>query len=213
MPPRPADSLAQLFSDIAVAIWIVVWVLVGAAVHSAISTIARLRPCRSRAAPTASRTTSDSAGERTRQHPAARRRAEQAAGRGQRGRARHRRRRPQPRHHGRLAGVGAGAGRRRPADPRGRDAVAVSAAAVLPAQVDRDDAGRRPPPANSCSRCGRWPTGRWPSWRRSTPTRWAPGAAKTRWPSAAWLRSNYAPPASRGSAASDLCAFFRGQRG
>ena len=37
--------------------------------------------------------------------------------------------------------------------------------------------------------------------------------AKTRWPSAAWPRSNYAPPASRGSAASDLCAFFRGQRG
>ena len=35
----PARLTAQLFSDIAVAIWIVVWVLVGAAVHSAISTI------------------------------------------------------------------------------------------------------------------------------------------------------------------------------
>ena len=39
MPPPRLDSLAQLFSDIAVAIWITLWVLVGAAVHSAISTI------------------------------------------------------------------------------------------------------------------------------------------------------------------------------
>jgi len=35
----PARLTAQLFSDIAVAIWIVVWVLVGVAVHAAISTI------------------------------------------------------------------------------------------------------------------------------------------------------------------------------
>ena len=35
----PARLTAQLFSDIAVAIWITLWVLVGAAVHSAISTI------------------------------------------------------------------------------------------------------------------------------------------------------------------------------
>ena len=35
----PARLLAQLSSDIAVAIWITLWVLVGAAVHSAISTI------------------------------------------------------------------------------------------------------------------------------------------------------------------------------
>ena len=35
----PARLTAQLFSDIAIAIWITLWVLVGAAVHSAISTI------------------------------------------------------------------------------------------------------------------------------------------------------------------------------
>ena len=35
----PARLTAQLFSDIAVAIWIALWVLVGGAVHSAISTI------------------------------------------------------------------------------------------------------------------------------------------------------------------------------
>ena len=182
------------------------WVLVGAAVHSAISTIGDFgRDLESGANGVADNL--GGASERTRQHPAPRRRAQRSVGRGRRGRARHRRRRPQPRHHGRLDVVAVGAGRRRPADPRGRDAVAVSAAAVLPAQVDGGDAGIDTPPANSCSRCGRWPTGRWPSWRRSTPTRSAPGAAKTRWPSAASLRSNYAPPASRGSAASDLCAF------
>ena len=54
-----------------------------------------------------------------------------------------------------------------------------------------------PPPANSCWRCARWPTGHWPSWRRSTPTRWARGAARTHWPSAGSLRSNSAPPGFR----------------
>lgn len=37
---RPGRLLAQLFSDIAVVVWITVWVLVGMAVHSAIATIA-----------------------------------------------------------------------------------------------------------------------------------------------------------------------------
>lgn len=37
---RPGRLLAQLFSDVAVVVWITVWVLVGMAVHSAIATIA-----------------------------------------------------------------------------------------------------------------------------------------------------------------------------
>ncbi len=37
---RPGRLVAQLFSDIAVAVWTFVWVCVGVAVHSAISTIA-----------------------------------------------------------------------------------------------------------------------------------------------------------------------------
>ena len=40
----PARLVAQLVSDLVVAAWIAFWVLVGAAVHSAISTIARRRP-------------------------------------------------------------------------------------------------------------------------------------------------------------------------
>lgn len=37
---RPGRLLAQLFSDLAVAVWLVVWVVVGMAVHDAVSTIA-----------------------------------------------------------------------------------------------------------------------------------------------------------------------------
>ncbi|MGV0744479.1 hypothetical protein [Mycolicibacterium sp. XJ870] len=39
---RPGRLLAQLFSDVAVIIWIVIWVVVGMAVHSAVSTIAEV---------------------------------------------------------------------------------------------------------------------------------------------------------------------------
>ncbi|MFZ0715669.1 MAG: hypothetical protein WAN02_15900, partial [Mycobacterium sp.] len=38
----PGRLLAQLFSDVIVAIWTFLWVLVGLAVHSAVSTIAEV---------------------------------------------------------------------------------------------------------------------------------------------------------------------------
>ena len=38
----PGRLLAQLFSDIVVAVWAFLWVLVGLAVHSAVSTIAEV---------------------------------------------------------------------------------------------------------------------------------------------------------------------------
>ncbi|CQA04730.1 transmembrane protein [Mycobacteroides abscessus] len=39
---RPGRLLAQLFSDIAVAIWTTTWVFVGLAVHAAVATIAEV---------------------------------------------------------------------------------------------------------------------------------------------------------------------------
>ena len=125
-----------MVSDIVVAIWIAVWVLVGVAVHSAISTDRRLRAdvesgangvagnlggarrgrTRCRCSETRSADPLGAAGGFARDIAGAGAQLDTTAD---------------------VAGVAAGAGGGRPADPGGRDAVAVAAAAVLPAEVGR----------------------------------------------------------------------------
>ena len=107
---------------------------------------------------------------------------------------RHRRRRAQPRHDGQLAGVAAGAGRGRAADPLRRDAVAVPADPVLPSQVDRGHAGATPAGEQllALRALANRPLAKLAA---ITPTRSAHGGARTPSRSTAWPPWSSGPPA------------------
>ena len=148
---RPHRLAFQLISDIVVIGWAVLWVWIGLAVHHAISTIgAAGREVENGANGIAGNL--QSAGHSTSKVPligdalgkplsAAADAARDIAGRG-----------TQHRDDRQLACRAAGAGRGGAADPRARDAVAVPAAAFLPAQTDGSSGWPRRRPVCSCWR-------------------------------------------------------------
>ena len=148
---------AQLVSDLLVAAWITVWVMVGLAVHHAVALIAGV-----------GRQVNDSANGISDNLSSAGDSADRIPWSGHRGQNRCAppvrrpsisRARAEPQLDRNLAG-GAAGDRSRPAHPRGQDARLFLRIRFFRTQVDGDRTGPDAPPASSCWRCGRWPTGR-----------------------------------------------------
>ena len=151
---RPGRLLAQLFSDVAIAVWTAIWVFVGTAVYDAISTIAEAgRQVESGTNGIAGNLASAGHGAQhipvvgdavSKPLTSASQAASDIAA------AVH-----EPGYHGGLAGGLLALAVVAPPILLGDHAVAVSAAAVLPAQMDGDRPGRHPGRSSNCWHCGR----------------------------------------------------------